>query len=189
MGGTICVCDRKPDQVAKAVLWLPWFITSRFIHSIQLAEERLGTPPTTVEVLTQMNKTYPLVPIHNITIATAVVMSIIREDMVFMDDISYRMSLKRHEGFTNFSEKFRKHFGTQYMIDKQGAIMAAQQCKTVNLASLLDMLKSKDERLLAENQWIFEGQSRFLDLEPVSSKIAFLSFPRSGNSLMRKVLE
>lgn len=41
MGGTICVC-RDKNQVGKALLWLPYYITSKMIDCIISAEEKLG---------------------------------------------------------------------------------------------------------------------------------------------------
>jgi len=51
------------------------------------------------------------------------------------------------------------------------------------------MMRSKDATVYNNSKWIFDGEFRFLDMEPVTHKIAFLSFPRSGNSLMRRALE
>jgi hypothetical protein len=51
------------------------------------------------------------------------------------------------------------------------------------------MLKSKDESLLQNMQWMFDNEFRFLDGKKLQTKIAFCTFPRSGNSLMRRLLE
>ena len=51
------------------------------------------------------------------------------------------------------------------------------------------MLRSSDESELLKCKWMFDGEFRFLDLTPLKTKVAFLSYPRSGNSLMRRVLE
>lgn len=40
---------------------------------------------------------------------------------------------------------------------------------------------------MKDNLW--DGKFRFLDMTPLKTKISFLSYPRSGNSLMRRVLE
>jgi len=55
---------------------------------------------------------------------------------------------------------------------------------------LLDVLGSKDEELFLKNKWIFDGKDRFLDgrTKP-GNKVAFVSFPRSGNSFLRKYLD
>ena len=60
---------------------------------------------------------------------------------------------------------------------------------------MLDLLKSKDASLLEANQWMFDGQSRFLDgKENLSGRqhanhILLTSYPRSGNAFTRRTLE
>lgn len=52
------------------------------------------------------------------------------------------------------------------------------------------MFASKDELEYKRAQWMFDGQDRFLDGNPrPGNKVAFCSFPRSGNSFLRKYLE
>jgi len=51
------------------------------------------------------------------------------------------------------------------------------------------MLKSKDIALFEQAQWMWNGDFKFLDGEPLPSKIAFNTFPRSGNSFLRRLLE
>jgi len=54
----------------------------------------------------------------------------------------------------------------------------------------MTLLKSKDEVLWQRCKWMFDGNCRFLDGEEnQSQKVAFCSFPRSGNTFMRKYLE
>ena len=70
---------------------------------------------------------------------------------------------------------------------KPPAILAA---RTVNLKSLMELFKSKDEQLWKDNAWKFDGEFRYLDGEAnPSNKVAFTSFPRSGNSFLRRYLE
>jgi hypothetical protein len=62
--------------------------------------------------------------------------------------------------------------------------------KVVNLKELIKVLKSKDEGLFRNAHWIYENENRFLDGEPnTSNKVAFASFPRSGNTFLRKYFE
>ena len=51
------------------------------------------------------------------------------------------------------------------------------------------MLKSKDESLFKENSWIWDGDFKFLDGQKLPTKIAFDTYPRSGNSMLRRFLE
>ena len=115
--------------------------------------------------------------------------SIMREDWVYIDDEGLRISLTRHEGYKTFSEKFRDHFGERYACDRLGAICTGKNGKALNLKAIKSMLVSTDRSEYDKLKWIFDGEFRFLDLQPTETKIAFLSYPRSGNSLMRRVLE
>ena len=54
----------------------------------------------------------------------------------------------------------------------------------------MDLLKSSDEALWDRSKWMFDGNFRFLDNEEnKSNKVGFCSFPRSGNTFMRRYLE
>jgi len=53
-------------------------------------------------------------------------------------------------------------------------------------------LRSKDENLFEKNKWMFEGESKYLTNDPEAmdgNKIMYSSYPRSGNSFLRKLLE
>jgi hypothetical protein len=113
----------------------------------------------------------------------------LREDWIYTNDVGSHISLKRHEGFFTFSEQARKKFGQNYKFISNGTLVTSQQGKKLNLDEVLTMLKSKDESLFNNMQYIFDNEFRFLDGKPLKTKIAFCTFPRSGNSLMRRLLE
>lgn len=184
--------NRPKDQVAKSYLWLPYWITNKMLTAVQSAESKLGRPPTIIETLSEVRELYPTIQIEHIYHAVPVVACIIREDWIYCDEVGYHISLTKHEGFMSFSERFRKHFGNNYICDKNGRIDTAPSVKgeTRNIEQILTMLKSKDASLYeAQKESLFDGTFRFLDKTPLKSQVAFLSFPRSGNSLMRRVLE
>ena len=69
-------------------------------------------------------------------------------------------------------------------------IKASAGTRTVKLTELEAILRSKDEKLFLQIQWIFQNEFKFLDGSPnLTNKIAFASFPRGGNTFMRKVCE
>jgi len=70
-------------------------------------------------------------------------------------------------------------------------IRPAESTKTIDINTLINILKSKDRSLYESNKWLFEGNSRFLEggKSLGANKVAFASYPRSGNSFMRKYLE
>jgi hypothetical protein len=89
------------------------------------------------------------------------------------------------------TEALRKNC-SGYTLDKNCRLMAEPGTKTVNINDLIAILKSKDESLLTKNAWMFEGELfKFLDGSkiPEGNKIAFNTFPRSGNTLLRRCLE
>lgn len=60
----------------------------------------------------------------------------------------------------------------------------------INLVQLMDLLKSSDAALWERAKWMFDGHFRFLDGQPnKSQKVAFCSFPRSGNTFLRRYIE
>ena len=58
MGGTICRVGRQKDQVSKSILWMPWYFVNRFLESVRIAEEELGTPPTTMQIFATLAAKY-----------------------------------------------------------------------------------------------------------------------------------
>ena len=56
------------------------------------------------------------------------------------------------------------------------------------------MLKSKDVSLLTENAWMFEGDTKFLNMQAdatvdsMHNHVSYCSFPRMGNSFLRMYL-
>lgn len=76
------------------------------------------------------------------------------------------------------------------MLDKHMHIVARPETPVINLETLVNLLKSKDEGLWQQAKWMFDKKFRYLDGAPnKSNKIAFCSFPRSGNTFLRKYLE
>ena len=77
-----------------------------------------------------------------------------------------------------------------YMLDKSMHIIAKRETPVINLFQLMKLLKSTNERLWERSRWIFDGNFRYLDGQPNNShKVAFCSFPRSGNTFLRRYME
>lgn len=118
-----------------------------------------------------------------------------REDLYYVDKEFVHYSMTGPDGkeekkhFEKFSEKFIRQY-PGYMLDKHMHIVAKPETPVLNLNQLTNLLKSKDEELWQRTKWIYDGQFKFLDGEPnISQKIAFCSFPRSGNTFLRRYLE
>jgi len=96
---------------------------------------------------------------------------------------------KGKETMELFSERFNRLY-PGYMLDKNMRIRAKPGTPVLNINELLRLLRSSDEKLWKESEWMFKGGFRFLDGSPnKSNKIAFASFPRSGNTFLRKYSE
>ena len=157
------------------------------IDCIISAEEKLGKPPSTIEIFVEMKQRYTL-PVNNIFEGAAVITSLYREDMIYANDVASNFSVTKHEGFLTYSERFRKLFGDGYASARDGSVCVTN-ARTINLKKLNTMLKSKDEKLFEDSKWVWDGDFKFLDGEKTESKIAFNTFPRSGNSFLRRLLE
>ena len=65
-----------------------------------------------------------------------------------------------------------------------------KKARTVNFKYLTNILRSKDEGVFEREQWMFDGDFRFLYGDPIGNqKVAFCTYPRSGNSFLRRTLE
>jgi hypothetical protein len=80
--------------------------------------------------------------------------------------------------------------------------MRAGTTRTVDFDLLFKVLSSKDEQLLKDNAWMFENCTnipRFLTpadkstsgktVESTGNHVAYVTFPRVGNTFMRKILQ
>ena len=89
---------------------------------------------------------------------------------------------------------FRDHNPGYKISKKTQRVVALKDTKTVNFGELMRVLKSAPGPLSihheAENG-ILDGQRRFFDGEilPAGQRIAYTTFPRSGNTCLRKYLE
>ena len=158
------------------------------ISSVISAEAKLGKPPSVIEIFVEMKRQHNISMVSNIYEGAAVITSLFREDMLFANDVCSHYSVTRHEGFLNYTEIFRKKIGEGYKINKDGTV-AVTTAPTLNFRNLTEMLKSKDAALFEQAQWMWNGDFKFLDGEVLPSKIAFNTFPRSGNSFLRRLLE
>ena len=100
----MCVCNRKSDQVGKALLSLPWYIVNQLLTSIDSAEDKVGRPPSVFEIFVEMKKLYPSLPVNNIYEGAAVLTSLFREDWIHMNQMATNYTTRKHEGFFNFSK-------------------------------------------------------------------------------------
>ena len=78
-----------------------------------------------------------------------------------------------------------------YYLDDLKRVRAGKYTRTVNFKHLMEVLKSNDEALLKDNEWMFEGDSKFLDMsaedtvDSMHNNVAFCTYARMGNSFLR----
>ena len=73
-----------------------------------------------------------------------------------IDKAMSRFSCTKQEGFRTFSEIFRDNFGAEYHLAKSGHVVPLT-AKLLNYNELVNVLKSKDEKLFKEYEWIWDG--------------------------------
>ena len=173
---------------------MPAFIRNRFIGCIDIAEKKLGKPPSYAQIHIVSWREYGN-PI-NTGITNAIFLNLYREDLFYADKQFTVFSTNKNgpgkEGMELFSERFKRLY-PGYFLDRNMRIRAKPETKVLNLNTLLKVLRSNDQKLWQESKWIFPDKddvTRFLDGQPnKSNKIAFASFPRSGNTFLRKYTE
>jgi hypothetical protein len=113
-----------------------------------------------------------------------------REDLYYTND-SFELYTLTKEGkedrFETFSEKFNRMYKGLRLNPTNMQIEPGPQSEVINLDQLVELFKSKDEVAWEKSKWIFDGKLRYLDgSRNRGNKIALSSFPRSGNTFMRK---
>ena len=86
----------------------------------------------------------------------------LREHLLFMDEVGYSYTIDKKEGYYTFSEILCKKY-PGYEPGPTQEIMPVGDTKTVNFQQTWDMLRSTDPTLLANASWMYDGEYRFLD--------------------------
>jgi hypothetical protein len=98
---------REGDQKSKALIWLPWYATRRVRDAVQIAETRLGRPPNAIQVFAVFDEqgfNDFAMPVNDCYKIAAVIMSMLREHLLFMDKVGYTYTIYKQEGYYTFSE-------------------------------------------------------------------------------------
>ena len=126
--------------------------------------------------------------VNNIYEAVAILFSLLREDLIYSDLHSYRYTVNKQEGYYSYSEIFRLKFPVGYDCDKVGRVVPTT-ARRVNMNELRGIMTSQDEGQFQQNNWIWDKEFRFLDGQALESRVGFTSYPRSGNSFLRRYVE
>jgi len=173
------------------MVYLPGWLRSRVLWSIEEAERLKGSAPNTPEIAAVIQINYTTMIAQGYI--TAFIQNMYRDDNIYADKqfTFWSMTLEGEgkEGYENFSTRFKRLF-PGYVLDAEMKVRPGPTTKTINLNFLVDLFRSQDEQLYRENAWMFDGEFRFLDGERnASNKVALISWPRSGNSFTRRYLE
>lgn len=104
-------------------------------------------------------------------------------------DFSEIATSRLSDDFESHSEKIARLYpGCTYNKDDL-TIVPADGTPTVKFSDYISLLKSKVDECPEQFKWIFEGDSYYLDGKEDVPMIAYLSFPRSGNTFYRKFFE
>ena len=86
-------------------------------------------------------------PIKNSWETAAVLATLLREDILFVDKILYRWTVRKQEGFFSYSEIFRIRFSDVYGCDPLTGRVVPVTAKTVNYPQLKSILLSNSPEL------------------------------------------
>lgn len=120
------------------------------------------------------------------------------KDKIFMDETVFYMSTYRfNDEFKTYSERFEMRNGKHgYVLDDLKLVRAGPETKTIDFGELWDVLRSKDHSLLDSASWMFDKDcEKYLDMksersvDKMGQKISYSTFPRCGNSFLRKYLQ
>lgn len=125
--------------------------------------------------------------IEDVFTSAEVISSILREDSLYVNKEGTHYTTKRREGFQNFSEIFRRFF-PEYITDKNHCAIP-HAAKTLNFINQKQMLTSS--KLTQFEEYNYATGPKLLD-KTVSmdlEKVALCSYPKSGSSYLRLILE
>ena len=128
----------------------PWYMVSRVMRACDIAEERLGKPPSGIqifEVLKELGYNDWAMPVNDVYKVCAILMSLIREHILYSDKVGFTFTTQKKEGYFLFSEIFAEKY-PGYDMGANQEVVAAEGTKTVNFNDLWDTLRSKDGNLL-----------------------------------------
>ena len=89
-----------------------------------------------------------------------------------------------------FSDRIRVLF-PGYILDQAYRVRAGRHTPTLNFNQMKELFLSKDLERNRELDWISRESDRFLDgtVNMLQNSVAFCSYPRSGNTMLRTFLE
>ena len=107
---------------------------------------------------------------------------------VFSSNPAYQSTTSNPTEYELYSDRHERLY-SKYILDNGLRLRPKPETPVVNFKQLKDILLSKDLSRASELDWTVDG-FRFLDGEELTvNKVAFQSYPRSGNTMMRTFIE
>ena len=86
-------------------------MVDRFLTCVDSAEIKLKRPPSSIEIFCELTHVYTYtVPVKNEYECCAILTSLLREDMIFGNDVLSHFTTKRQEGYLTYTEIFNTKF-------------------------------------------------------------------------------
>ena len=154
-----------------------------------LAEKEKGAPINVIDVRECLKRVGMMSEIKNITLFVFLG-DLARNDELYFDKDADYYSFQERDCFSLFSDRWAAKF-PEYVLDDKLKAIPGPECKTLNFDYLMDLWLSKDMTRLTEMTALGEGTPKFLDgkVSMDGHRVAFPSFPRTGNSFLRKYLQ
>jgi len=107
-----------------------------------------------------------------------------------MDPCLQKSATNPKSTFELYSDRIVSKF-SKYNLNATSHLLPKPTTPTINFDQLKELLLSEDFSRMDEYQQLISGECKFLDKKNdlLGEKVAFSSFTRTGNSLLRKTME
>ena len=169
------------------------------LYALQVAEARHGQPVTYLQIFTVYKQLdHYRVPLLFPAFIPFALFDLYMDDRVLADrEILYwtlnherQSTPERPTEFMLYSDRIRTAFPS-YILDATNKVIPGPSTPTLNFDYVKELLLSKDLSRNSELDWIKTERDRFLDgkVDMRAHGVAFCSYPRSGNTMLRVFLE
>ena len=95
---------------------------------------------------------------------------------------------KFDDNYMKYTERFN-HSHPGFKFDHENFVRA-DTARSINFEDLRKVLLSQDEKDMVENDWMFEGPSKYLDGSTLNgNRVGFVTHARMGSTFLRKYFE
>jgi len=160
--------------------------------ALQDAENRLGRPAYVVEVAMSWNR------VSSKPYAAPIIVGFMLFDLYQNDEILASNNVEiftldpamQGKDFERYSDRKERKF-SQYTLLPNLRLVANESTPVINFEHIKGLLLSKGTDRLDEYLKLVNNECKFLDkkCDMIGNRVCLASFPRTGNSFLRKILE